>query len=102
MNAPGTFWRKVNEILKELQYARMNFDDIIVFSIDLIDHVQLMRIVLKRVYEAWLRLKLNRSEFAHSKVHFLILIMSLDGTKAEQGIQVYIKRSIYWFEDAVE
>lgn len=80
-NAPATFIRLMNEVLKEYlhTFCVIYFDDILVYSKSLDDHVQHLTSVLQALRHHQLFLNLAKCEFASTKVYFLGFIISSNG-----------------------
>ena len=71
-NAPATFQRMINYVLRDCQkFARAYIDDIVIFSHSWEEHMVHMREVLSKLQEAGLTLKLNKCQFGQREVHYL-------------------------------
>jgi hypothetical protein len=64
-NAPATFQRVMDNVLKELQekICLVYMDDIIVFSTSLQEHISNLKLIFKRLRECRLKVQLDKSEF---------------------------------------
>lgn len=82
-NAPSTFQRVMDNVLKELQgkTCLCYMDDIIIFSTSLQEHMQNLRKVFERLQQANLKIQLDKSEFLHREIAFLGHIITTDGVK---------------------
>lgn len=80
-NAPGTFQRAMNFILKSVigKICLVYLDDIIVFSKSIEEHVENLRVVFKLLEDANLKLKLAKCSFLKTSVDFLGHVISADG-----------------------
>lgn len=80
-NAPATFQRMMNEVLKEHinQICLVYMDDVIVFSTTLDDHMQNLRKIFKKFEEHNLKVQLDKSEFFKREVEFLGHIITPNG-----------------------
>ena len=72
-NAPAVFQCLVNDVLRDMinVFCVVYLDDILVFSKSLTDHVQHVRMILKRLLENRLFVKAEKCEFHTDKVEFL-------------------------------
>lgn len=72
-NAPATFQRMMEVVLAGLQWSEclIYLDDVIVFSVDLEDHVRRLELVFERLRKANLKLKPSKCQFMKSEVCYL-------------------------------
>jgi hypothetical protein len=71
-NAPATFSRLVQKVLKGLEpFASAYLDDILIFSTSWDEHLSHLAQVLNRIRNAGLTLNVAKCEFAHAQVEFL-------------------------------
>ncbi|KAK7940550.1 hypothetical protein WMY93_003876 [Mugilogobius chulae] len=72
-NAPAVFQSLVNDVLRDMlnKFIFVYLDDILIFSQDIHEHVQHVRLVLKRLLENKLFVKAEKCEFHKPKVSFL-------------------------------
>jgi hypothetical protein len=84
-NAPATWQAYINNILREHldRFVFAYMDDILVYSRTLKEHVEHVRIVLKTLQTAGLRLEPTKSEFHVQKTKFVGYIISKDGLEAD-------------------
>ena len=82
-NAPSTFQRAMDEVLKELQnkICMVFMDDIIIFSVGLQEHIQNIKLVFSKLREANLKIQLDKCEFLRKEVEFLGHVVTPDGIK---------------------
>jgi hypothetical protein len=82
-NAPATFQRVMDNVLKELQekICFVYMDDIIVFSTSLQEHISNLKLIFKRLRECRLKVQLDKSEFLRKEVEFLGHIVTPEGIK---------------------
>lgn len=83
MNAPSTFQRAMDMILKDLPFVRVYLDDIIIFSLNLRDHLRHIKIVLNRIMKYNLKLKISKCSFAQDEVDLLGHIVSAEGVRVD-------------------
>ena len=69
--APACFQRLVNEILSGFTFAFGYLDDILVFSPDIISHVEHLRLLFERLRTADLKLKEVKCNFLKSHIQYL-------------------------------
>lgn len=81
MNAPGTFQAFVNDVLREYLdvFVVVYLDDILIFSENPDDHDDHVRLVLSKLKEHKLSLKLEKCEFDKTSVSFLGFVVGVDG-----------------------
>lgn len=82
-NAPATFQRVMDNVLKDLQnkICLVYMDDIIVFSTSLQEHIVNLKKVFEKLRENNLKVQLDKSEFLRKEVAFLGHIITPDGIK---------------------
>src|SRR5438045_7015559 len=80
-NVPGSFHSYANDAIREYLYlfAVVYIDDILIYSDTLEEHIQHVRMVLKKLQEYGLYVKLEKCEFHVPKVTFLGFVVSPDG-----------------------
>ena len=69
--APAAFQRTMDQLLGGLPFASAYIDDVVVFSQTWKDHLNHLRIVLTKLTEAGLTVKLGKCSFAKKNVSFL-------------------------------
>lgn len=82
-NAPSTFQRVMNNILRGLQneICAVYLDDIIIFSTSLQEHIQRLREVFQRLRESNFKIQLDKSEFLRHEVAYLGHVITPQGCK---------------------
>lgn len=82
-NAPSTFQRVMDNVLKDLQgkICLVYLDDIIVFSTSLQEHSENLEKVFKKLREANFKIQLDKAEFLHKEVAFLGHLVTSQGVK---------------------
>ena len=84
-NAPSTFQRLKESVLHGLNWkvCLVYLDDVIVFSQSFDLHLQHLRLVFQRFWEANIKLKPSKCHFAHSQVNYLGHVVSREGIKPD-------------------
>lgn len=82
-NAPATFQRMMDEILREYLYkfCFVYMDDVVIFSRSLSEHIDHIRLIFKKLKEVNLKVQPDKSEFLCKEVAFLGHIITSDGIK---------------------
>ena len=85
-NAPATFQRLMNHILRDCQsFARAYIDDIVIFSQSWEEHLGHLGEVFRRLAEAGLRVKLAKCQFGCVKAHYLGHLIGQGKIEPEEG-----------------
>ncbi|GFT32400.1 retrovirus-related Pol polyprotein from transposon 17.6 [Trichonephila clavipes] len=84
-NAPATFERMMDNLLRHFKWTMClcHLDDIIVFSETFEDHLIRLRLVLKCLQEAGLKLNSNKCLFAAQEVKILGHLVSSNGVRPD-------------------
>jgi len=82
-NAPATFQRCMNFVLKDLinNHCLAYLDDVIVYSTSLNEHLDSLRKVFEKLKEANLKLQLDKCEFLKKQTDFLGHTISPEGDR---------------------
>lgn len=94
-NAPSTFQHYVNDALRPYLdlFCTAYIDDILIYSNNLLEHKQHVRLVLKAMEEAGLQLDVDKCEFHKSEVTYLGYVISTDGIRMDPN---KVKTIIEW------
>ena len=84
-NALATFQAYINRVLQGLvdTICIVYLDDILIYSADQASHKRDVHVVLERLLEAQLYVKLSKCEFMKNKVNFLGFVVDPDGVAME-------------------
>lgn len=82
-NAPATFQRVMDHVLRELQnkICLVYMDDIIIFSTSLQEHISNLTQVFQKLRDSKLKIQLDKSEFLRQNVEFLGHVITPNGIK---------------------
>lgn len=82
-NAPATFQRMINRVLHEFinKTCVVYLDDVLVFSTSLEEHINSLKLILRRLYDANLKIQLQKCEFMKKDTEFLGHIISEEGIR---------------------
>src|SRR5262249_18005036 len=85
-NAPSTFMCLINHVLREYlgKFVMVYFDDILIYSKCLDDHVMHVRLVLIKLREEKLYANLTKCSFCMDKVNFLGFVVSSQGVEIDE------------------
>lgn len=94
MNAPATFQRMMDSVLKDVPFANAYLDDVVVFSKTISEHIVHPETVLALVAKHKLRLKLQKCDFAKKQVCLLEHIVSARGVRVNPQKVEAIKQAL--------
>lgn len=80
-NAPATFQRFINLVLRGLPFVFSYLDDILIASATTAEHEKHLKLVFERLNQYGLRINVSKSEFGRSDITFLGFLVNKDGTK---------------------
>ena len=85
-NAPGTFQRLMDEILKEYigEFVTVYLDDIMIYSRDFEEHLEHVNRVLNKLRENNMVAKLKKCQFGLRNINFLGHIVGKDGLRPDE------------------
>ena len=77
--APAYFQLLMNKVLKGLKFMMTYLDDIIIFSQDVLQHLEHLEIVFSCLWEAGLKMKRSKCDFLKSEIHYPGHLISPEG-----------------------
>lgn len=93
-NAPATFQRVMDNVLRGLQHESclVYLDDIIIFSTSLDEHIIRLRSIFDRLRKSNFKIQLDKSEFLQKSVQYLGHIITPNGVKPNPEKIMAIKK----------
>jgi hypothetical protein len=84
--APASFQALMNETLREYidKFVAVYIDDIVIYSKTIEEHRGHIKMVLTKLREAHLKLKLSKCEFHKKEIEFLGYVVGQEGMKMDQ------------------
>lgn len=84
-NAPSTFQSLMNEVLRPFlrKFALVFFDDILIYSADMDNHLDHLRAVLQALQQHELKVNAKKYSFGLSSIEYLGHILSAEGVVAD-------------------
>ena len=83
MNAPSTFQRMIDTIVRGLPFVRFYLHDVVAFSKNLEEHLRHLQQVFDVINEAGLKLKLSKCSFAQAKIKLLWHVVDKRGISVD-------------------
>ena len=94
-NAPSTFMRLMNEVLKEFigKFVIVILDDILVFSQTREEHLRHLQYVMEKLEQGKLLINLQKCTFMQEELVYLGFVISKEGLKMDQE---KVKEIVEW------
>ena len=79
-NSPDIFQEKMNELFNDLEYVRAYIDDLLIISSsNFQDHLNKVKIVLKKLKAAGFKINAEKSKFARDSLEYLGFLITREG-----------------------
>lgn len=91
MNAPSTFHRMMDCVLRDLAFVRVYADEVLIFSEPLKDHVRYLIRVFELIKTSRLKIKTSKYSFVHAQTKLLGDVIGKESIEVHQE-----KISIIW------
>ena len=83
INAPSTFQKMMDDILKDIPFARAYLDDVVIFSASIEEHMKHLHVVLTLLAGFNLRLRVAKCFFAQPQVELLGHVVNKNGVHTD-------------------
>ena len=87
VNAPASFQRLINSIIRDIPHCHAYLDDIVVYSDNFESHLKQLRLLFQKLQQANLTVNLAKSQFCHATIEYLGHIVG-NGTVKPVGAKV--------------
>ena len=84
-NAPPYFQRRTDHILQDLHFCRCSIDDIVIWSRNLEEHLEHLKVVFERLRKAGLKVHPGKCVFGADSIEFLGHRISANKLEPQQG-----------------
>jgi hypothetical protein len=83
---PGIFQSKMSELMEDLEYVQAYLDDLLCISrSSLENHLKKLKEVLRRLYDAGLKVNVEKLTFCALEIEYLGYILTRDGIKPQSN-----------------
>ena len=93
-NAPATFQRFINEVLRDIDNVFVYLDDILIFTETLEEHYKIMEQVFERLVKYGLTINIKKCKFCVSEIEFLGFHIAEKGYKPMEDRSEKIKQMV--------
>ena len=91
-SAPLTFVRLMQQLLGDVGDVYIYLDNIIIFSKSIQSHFRTLELVLTRLQQAGMKIKISKCQFLKKSLEFLGHVVTSEGIKMQEGKIESIKR----------
>lgn len=96
-NAPSEFQKRMDDIFRHLSFVIVYIDDLLIYSVDMKQHVQHLKAVHQLLYKHGLVLSKPKLCWAQSKIEYLGLILS----QGQVELQDHVLKKLTDFPDEI-
>ncbi|KAG0419138.1 Retrovirus-related Pol polyprotein from transposon 17.6 [Dictyocoela roeselum] len=82
-NAPAMFQLTMNQVLKDVKNVHIYFDDILVYTSNMEEHIKTLSIIFERIRNNNILINFEKSKFGVGEIDFLGHIINENGVRPD-------------------